>query len=99
MRRISIASLVVFLGFSCGLVVACSGSQPKTDPSALTLEEFEENSADAAEPPPDPMDNPTEHSADECATECRSDDDCCEGYFCGKDPEKSQRRTYCMPGG
>lgn len=94
MRGISIATLIAVLGFS-----ACSGSQPKTDPSALTLEEYEKN-ADAAEgPPPDPTDNPSDNAVDECATECMSDDDCCEGYFCGKDPERSQRKTYCMPGG
>ena len=93
MRRSSIALLFCF-GFA-----ACSGGQAKTDPSALTLEEFEQNSEEAEGPPPDPTDNPDDFAVDECSTECLSDDDCCDGYYCGKDPERSQRKDYCLPGG
>lgn len=89
---------IVFLGFSV-IVAACSGSQAKTDPSALTLEEFEKNSESTEKPPPDPTDNPSESSKDECSVECLSDKDCCDGYYCGKDPERSQRKDYCLPGG
>jgi len=81
-----------------GLLVACSGSQPKTDPTALTLEEYEKNSKATEKPPPDPMDNPDESAVDECSTECDSDADCCKGYYCGKDPEQSSRKDYCLPG-
>lgn len=94
MRGISVAVLVLAYVAS-----ACSGSQPKTDPSALTLEEFEENSEATKAPPPDPAANPAQDTVDECSTECMSDDDCCDGYYCGKDPERSQRKDYCMPGG
>jgi hypothetical protein len=31
--------------------------------------------------------------------ECLSDGDCCAGFVCGKDPELSQRVSYCMYGG
>ena len=89
---------ILFLGFWV-MVAACSGSQTKTDPSALTLEEFEKNSEATEKPPPDPTENPSDSATDECEIECLSDKDCCEGYYCGKDPERSQRKDYCLPGG
>ncbi len=30
---------------------------------------------------------------------CLSDGDCCAGFVCGKDPELSQRTSYCIFGG
>jgi len=84
--------------FCFGFGVACSGSQPKTDPTALTLEEYEKNSKATEKPPPDPMANPDENADDECSRECDSDKDCCAGYYCGKDPEQSARKDYCLPG-
>jgi hypothetical protein len=93
MRGLSIA-LLVSIGFS-----ACSGGQTRTDPSALTLEEYEQSSEESQAPAPDPTDNPAEGVVDECSTECMSSDDCCEGYYCGKDPERSPRKDYCLPGG
>ena len=78
-------------------ITGCSGSQPKTDPSALTLEEFEEGQEEAEEPTEyDPYQAPPDPDEDQCRSECSSDADCCEGYFCGKDPERSQRHDYCM---
>ena len=94
MRGLSIATVLFCAGF-----VACSGSQTKTDPSALTLEEFEENSEPTEASPADPLAEPSDAALDECRTECFSDKDCCDGYYCGKDPEKSQRKDYCLPGG
>ena len=92
-------AVIVFAGFglvgACG-VAGCSGSQ-KTDPTALTLEEYEKNSKENVAPPPDPMANPDEDAVDECAQECMSDKDCCDGYYCGKDPEQSARKDYCLP--
>jgi hypothetical protein len=79
-------------------VFACGGSQPKTDSSALTLEEFEEGQEEAGEErPASALDETPEPGADECRTECRSEEDCCEGYYCGKDPERSHRLDFCMP--
>jgi hypothetical protein len=93
MRGFLIASIL-----GATVIVACSGSQPKTDPSALTLEEFEEGQAEAEEPKEyDPYQEAPEPGEDECRSECMSDEDCCDGYFCGKDPERSQRQNYCMP--
>lgn len=92
-------SVMIFAGFGligAGSLAACSGSQ-KTDPTALTLEEYEKNSRATEKPPPDPMANPDEHAVDECSQECMSDKDCCEGYYCGKDPEQSARKDYCLP--
>jgi len=31
--------------------------------------------------------------------ECLSDDDCCQGFYCGKDPEGSPRLKVCIDGG
>jgi hypothetical protein len=31
--------------------------------------------------------------------ECMSDDDCCQGFYCGKDPEGSSRIKVCIDGG
>ena len=88
----------IALIFGTAAVVACSGSQPKTDPSALTLEEFEEGQDEAEEPKEyDPYQAPPDPDSDDCRTECRTEEDCCEGYFCGKDPERSQRHDYCQP--
>ncbi len=95
MRRLGMTPLLLLaVGFT-----ACSGSQPRTDPSALTLEEFEKNSENTQAPPPNPVANPDEDAVDECEVECYDNSDCCEGYYCGKDPEKSQRKDYCLPGG
>jgi hypothetical protein len=80
------------------IFVACNSGLPATDPTSLTLEEYEANSEEAENPPPDPDENPDEEAADECSTECMSSDDCCEGYYCGKDPQRSQRKDYCLPG-
>jgi hypothetical protein len=92
-------TVIVVAGFgllgACS-VAACSGTQ-KTDPTALTLDEYEKNSKENEKPPPDPMANPDESAVDECAQECMSDKDCCEGYYCGKDPEQSARKDYCLP--
>ena len=30
---------------------------------------------------------------------CLADSDCCAGFVCGKDPELSQRTSYCIYGG
>jgi hypothetical protein len=88
-------SMALILG--AAVAVACSGSQPRTDPSALTLEEFEEGQEEADEPKEyDPYHAAPEPSEDDCRTECASEEDCCEGYFCGKDPERSQRHDYCQ---
>jgi hypothetical protein len=97
--------LLLMRGFAIAFIlgaaalVACSGGQTKTDSSALTLEEFEEGQDEAEKPtqgvPEAPAPDPTR---DECRNECSTDEDCCEGYFCGKDPERSQRLTFCMEG-
>jgi hypothetical protein len=31
--------------------------------------------------------------------ECLGDDDCCQGFYCGKDPEGSSRIKVCIDGG
>ena len=94
MRGIKIASTLVFTTF-----VACNSGLPATDPTALTREGYEENSEEMEEPPADAAESPGEQDADEGSTECSSDDDCDDGYYCGKDPERSQRKDYCLPEG
>ncbi len=33
------------------------------------------------------------------AKECMSDEDCCQGFYCGKDPEVSPRIKVCIDNG
>jgi len=33
------------------------------------------------------------------AKECLSDEDCCQGFYCGKDPEGSPRLKVCIDNG
>jgi hypothetical protein len=30
---------------------------------------------------------------------CNSDSDCCEGFYCGSDPEKNKYKKYCLYSG
>jgi hypothetical protein len=80
-------------------VVGCGPSQPTTDPSALSSEEFERGSKAVEKPRQKAAEEPEEEvsSKDECDVECLSADDCCQGYYCGKHPERSQRKDYCLP--
>jgi hypothetical protein len=60
-----------------------------------------EQSAAAAESVPDPaaVEAPSCVDAKDQPISCLSDGDCCAGFVCGKDPELSQRTSFCIYGG
>lgn len=72
-------------------VVACGAAQhPPAEQSAATAETIQEESAGEAPACVDEKEQPVS---------CLSDSDCCAGFVCGKDPELSQRMSYCIYGG
>jgi hypothetical protein len=84
MRTVSSCAL---LGALACLLPQC-GSAPKKD-TTMTLQEFEQN----APPPDDPC-----VGQKGAPLECGSQDDCCKGYSCSKDPERNPRALYCIKG-
>lgn len=74
-----------------GLVLGCAAQQPRAEHSAAATETAPEvESVSAAPECVNDKDQPVE---------CLSDADCCQGFVCGKDPELSQRVSYCIYGG
>jgi hypothetical protein len=73
------------------VLVACGGAQrPPAEQSAATTESIQETSVGEA---------PTCVDDKDQRVSCLSDSDCCAGFVCGKDPELSQRMSYCIYGG
>ena len=73
-----------------GLVLACGASNPQPEPLFAVSDE------QPVEPPAAAPQCVDQH--DEPVT-CLSDSDCCSGFVCGKDPQLSQRQSYCVFGG
>jgi hypothetical protein len=77
----------------CALIVGmmgCAASQPRPiEQSAATTETMPAEVGEA----PQCVDDK------EQPVVCLSDNDCCAGFVCGKDPELSQRYSYCIYGG
>lgn len=82
-----------------GCLVACaafglgcaSQQQPRAEHSSAATQEA---------PPPEPVSGAPECVDDkDQPVECLSDADCCQGFVCGKDPERSHRISYCIYGG
>jgi hypothetical protein len=69
------------------LALSCA-STPKKEEPIMTVEEFERNTP----PPPDPCLEKGE------PRECESNEDCCEGYVCTRDPDRSAVLKYCLEG-
>ena len=74
------------------VVVGCGAAQDRTaiDQSAAATE---------SAPPTPAVEAPTCVGEKDEAIECLSDSDCCPGFVCGKDPERSQHSSYCIYGG
>lgn len=73
------------------LVLACGSAQrPLAEQSAATAESVQEAPVGEAPTCVDDKDQPVS---------CLADSDCCAGFVCGKDPELSQRMSYCIYGG
>jgi hypothetical protein len=92
MRRAVSTSGFVFAGllFNALLTGCASSSSPPPATSAAATEVAPEGSVAA---PPECV------NAEDQQVECLSDADCCAGFVCGKDPELSQRVSYCLYGG
>jgi hypothetical protein len=50
-------------------------------------------------PPPPPAAAPECVDAKDEPVTCQMDSECCQGFVCGKDPEKSQIVKYCLYAG
>jgi hypothetical protein len=76
---------------ACGLLAASCGGAQKTEdkPEFYSSKEYEENTP----PPPDPC-----MEARGEPRECKGNEDCCEGFMCTLDPERSRIRRYCIEG-
>ena len=75
-----------------GMMMGCGASQQHSQ---------SEQSAAAAESVPDQAvsETPSCVDAKDQPVACLSDGDCCAGFVCGKDPELSQRTSFCIYGG
>lgn len=54
-----------------------------------------------SEPAPPPVAPKAPQCTDEDGevVQCETDDECCDGFVCGKDPERNPRLKYCVFGG
>jgi hypothetical protein len=95
--------LMVVLALAC----ASSGKSPPSDTpddgdydSDWDTESDDDIDPNAGEGLPPPQ-GPPEECLDEQGEpiECLSDADCCEGFYCGIDPEGSTRIKTCVYGG
>ena len=87
-------AFVVASTLLAGLGIACSGAQEKKPKDPL-YEEVDVDTIDTGEETggascTDPSGEPLE---------CLSDEDCCEGFYCGIDPQGSTRIKTCLDGG
>ena len=88
--RIELPSfLVLFMS-----VTACA-EQPvtKTSSDATTTEA----AADSVAAPEKPSASESQAAGDTCGdVACQSSSECCKGYACGFDPERSKVQRYCL---
>jgi hypothetical protein len=85
---------------SLGVAAACTYSQPQPETGGSTEvtpppPPKEEGEAEAAPPPADEAaPAPPTGACDDRA--CSVDQDCCKGYGCAFDPERSKVQRYCL---
>jgi hypothetical protein len=82
-KRFIVASLLV------GVAVACGGSQQNKQSKPPRLEEVNIDAVETGAPP-----KCTDDSGG--PRECMADSDCCDGFYCGIDPEGSARIRTCL---
>jgi hypothetical protein len=70
------------------LLVACSSKPAEKEP-IMTVDEFERNT-------PEPDDPCVQGSGE--PHECETNDDCCKGMVCTRDPSRSHVKRYCLDG-
>ncbi|HET7540505.1 MAG TPA: hypothetical protein VFK05_11560 [Polyangiaceae bacterium] len=84
-------SAVLLLLFS---VVTCA-EQPMTKTSSDITPAHEHDSVGAA--PAKASDSDSQAAGETCGdVACTSNSDCCKGYACGFDPERSHVQRYCL---
>lgn len=86
---------------SMGLTASCSYGSSTPQPESVNSTEVtpppkqEEEGTEAAPPPADEAaPSPPTGACDDRA--CSVDQDCCKGYGCGFDPERSKVQRYCL---
>lgn len=100
MTFVRCGTVAVFVSF--GTMAACAYSQP---PPAETVESTEVTppkeesgaespSSEAAPPADEAPPAPPTGACDDRA--CTVDQDCCKGYGCSLDPERSRVQRYCL---
>ena len=96
-----------YVKFACllvGLAVACAKSGTSSPSETPDDSEFGSDSSEidpeAGQGLPPPSGAPEECTDETGAIiECDSDADCCDGFYCGLDPEGSTRIKTCVYGG
>jgi hypothetical protein len=74
------------------VALACASSPPKKEDNFYSSQEYEEAERNKP-PPPDPC-----KGEKGVPVECKSNEDCCEGYSCTMDPDRSRILRYCLEG-
>lgn len=85
--------VAVYLVGCMGFGLGCAAGQPHAERSAAVPEAVTAPAPAAVGEAPECVDDKDQ------AVECLSDADCCQGFVCGKDPERSHRVSYCIFGG
>jgi hypothetical protein len=86
--------VVIFAGLV--LESGCAGSQVPS-PSAGNNSEGTSQNAAPAQAVARPLDQPSSPAAQSCdGVACESTSDCCKGYDCGFDPDRSRVQRYCL---
>jgi hypothetical protein len=83
---------VIVLGVVAMTAASCASTPKNDEGSFYTSEEYEKNRA----PPPEP-DDPCKAAGGE-PRDCTSNEDCCEGFLCTLDQERSRVRRFCIEG-
>lgn len=76
--------------------VACGASQQPAHQAGV---EGQSAAAEESVPAPSVGGAPSCVGENDQPVACLSDSDCCAGFVCGKDPELSQRTSFCIYGG
>lgn len=81
----------LLLGALGAVVLACASSPPPAE------QQKQEKWPEATRTDYEHKDDPCKNK-DGTSKECSTDKDCCEGYVCGHDPERSKVAHYCIGG-
>jgi hypothetical protein len=92
------ACLIVLLALACASNGASSPSKSSDDWDVDVGSGSDDSDSDAKLPPPTGAPQECYDEQGE-PVECLSDADCCEGFYCGIDPEGSTRIKTCIYGG